>query len=62
MKSDPIVDEVRRAREAHAARFKYDLTAICADLKKREKDGGHPVAARQPRLRRQPNEPEQLIT
>jgi len=62
MKSDPIVDEVRRAREAHAARFKYDLTAICADLKKREKDAGHPVTARQPKLRRKPAEAEKLNT
>ena len=38
MKSDPIVDEVRKVREAHAARFNYDLSAICADLKKNEKD------------------------
>jgi hypothetical protein len=37
MKPDPIVDEVRKVREAHAARFKYDLTAICADLKKKKR-------------------------
>ena len=51
MKRDPIVDEVRKVREAHAAKFNYDLTAICTDLKKKEKNAGHPVAARQPRLR-----------
>ena len=54
MKPDPIVDEVRKVREAHAARFKYDLTAICADLKKKEKDSGHPVVSRQPKLRLKP--------
>ena len=54
MKPDPIVDEVRKGREAHAAKFNYDLTAICADLKKKEKNAGHPVAARQPRLRLKP--------
>ena len=37
---DPIVDEVRRIRDAHAARFKYDLRAIFPDLKEREKKRG----------------------
>ena len=54
MRPDPIVDEVRKVREAHAARFKYDLAAICADLKKKEKDSGHPVVSRQPKLRLKP--------
>jgi hypothetical protein len=51
MKCDPIVDEVRKAREAHAAKFDHDLSAICADLKGKDKDAGHPVVSRQPRLR-----------
>ena len=54
MKSDPIVDEVRKVREAHAARFNYDLSAICADLKKKEKDSGHLLVSRRPRLRVKP--------
>ena len=37
MKLDPIVEEVRKVRQAHAAKFNYDLAAICADLKKKEK-------------------------
>ncbi len=37
---DPIVEEVRRARDAHAKRFNYDLDAIVADLQKREKELG----------------------
>ena len=45
MKKDPIVEEIRRIREAHAARFNYDLKAICADLKRKEKDCGHPVVS-----------------
>jgi len=51
MKPDPIVDEVRKVREAHVAKFNYDLSAICADLKKKEKDSGHPLISRQPKLR-----------
>jgi hypothetical protein len=38
--NDPIVEEVRRVREAHAARFNYDLDAIFKDLKERETNSG----------------------
>ena len=38
--NDPIVDEVRRVRDAHAARFNYDLDAIFQDIKDREKKSG----------------------
>jgi hypothetical protein len=40
MASDPIVDEVRRVRNEHAARFNYDLKAIYQDLKQEEKVSG----------------------
>jgi len=36
MWNDPIVDEVRRVRDAHAKKFNYDLQAIVADLKKQQ--------------------------
>lgn len=38
--NDPIVDEVRRIRDAHAARFNYDLDAIYRDIKEQEKASG----------------------
>ena len=38
--TDPIVEEVRRIRDAHAARFNYDLNAIFRDIKEREKESG----------------------
>jgi hypothetical protein len=38
--NDPIVDEVRRVRDAHAARFNYDLDAIFLDIKEREEKSG----------------------
>ena len=38
--NDPIVEEVRRVREAHAARFHYDLDAIFRDIKEQEKENG----------------------
>ena len=38
--NDPIVDEVRRVRDTHAARFNYDLDAIFRDIKEQEKKSG----------------------
>ena len=43
--SDPIVDEVRRVREAYAARFNYDLRAIYRDLKEEEQRSGRKVVS-----------------
>lgn len=37
---DPIVAEVRRIREAHAAQFNYDPKAIFRDIKEQEKKSG----------------------
>lgn len=45
MWNDEIVDEARAIRDAHAAKFSYDLQAIYADLKKSEAErmaAGHP--------------------
>lgn len=42
---DEIVEEVRANREAHAAKFNYDLRAIFEDLKRSEAEHinmGHP--------------------
>jgi len=36
MWKDPIVEEVRKIREEHAARFDYDLKRIFDDLKEME--------------------------
>ena len=45
MQKSTIVEEIRNIREAHAAKFNYDLKAICADLKKKEKECGYPVVS-----------------
>lgn len=37
MWNDPIVEEVRNARNEHAKKFNYALKAIAADLKKQQK-------------------------
>jgi hypothetical protein len=47
--NDPIVDEVRRVREAHASRFNFDLDAIFRDIKEKEKNSGRTFASFPPR-------------
>jgi len=42
---DEVVDQVRRVREQNAAKFKYDLKAIVADARKRQKNSGHPLVS-----------------
>lgn len=49
MQKDPIVEEVRRIRRRYAEHFNFDLDAICADLKERERRGEFAVVYRQPR-------------
>jgi hypothetical protein len=49
MWKDPIVEEVRRVRNAHAAKFNYDLDAIVADLKAKERASGRKVVSLPPK-------------
>lgn len=49
MWKDPIVEEVRKLREAHAKKFDYDLQAIYEDLKKREKTSGRQFTSLTPK-------------
>jgi hypothetical protein len=52
MTDDPIVQEVRQAREAYAARFNYDLAAMVADLQRRTEEArraGREVVVPRPR-------------
>jgi len=43
---DEIVDEVRRVREDHAAKFNYDIAAICADIRSMQSKSGRKVVSR----------------
>ncbi len=47
--TDPIVEEVRKTRDAHAKRFNYDLKAIYADFKSHQKKCGHPLVKLSPK-------------
>ena len=57
MPNDPIVEEVRKAREAYAAKFNYDLEAIVADLKRQERESGWTFVSFPPRrIKKLPSE------
>ena len=49
MHDDPIVAEVRRFREEHAARFGHDLKAIVRDIQERERTSGRTYVSLPPR-------------
>ena len=46
---DPVVAEVRRAREEIAAGFDFDLRAICEDMQRRQATSGRRYASNPPR-------------
>ena len=58
MKDDPIVREVRRIRQEHAARFKYDVDLIAKDLKAQERASSRRYISLPPRRTKNPvNQP-----
>jgi hypothetical protein len=50
MVNDPIVAEVRKIRQAHAAKFNYNLDAIYKDLKSKETRSKRKVVSHPPKL------------
>jgi hypothetical protein len=42
---DDVIEEVRRAREAIAAKFNFDIKAMIEDARKRQKDSGRRVVS-----------------
>ncbi len=49
MFKDTIVEEVRAARQKHAARFNYDLNKIAEDLKKKQEESGRKTVSHPPK-------------
>jgi len=45
MSRDPIVDEVRSVRENEAAKYDFDVKAILAAAKKRQRRSKHSVVS-----------------
>ncbi len=52
MARDPLVEEVRRVRDAHAKRFGYELDAIFADIKAQERASGRKFVRLPPRKKK----------
>jgi hypothetical protein len=51
MPKDPIVNEVRRVREDEAAKYGFDVRAILAASKKRQRRSRHRVVSFVPKKR-----------
>jgi hypothetical protein len=49
MAPDPIIAEIRQAREALAARFNYDLHAMIQDARQRQAASGRRVVSFAPK-------------
>lgn len=49
MKPDPIIEEVRKVRDAYAKAFNYDLDAICRDLQERQRASKRRVVSLPPK-------------
>ena len=45
MAKDPIIDEVRRVREEEAVKYRFDVKAILAAAKRRQRRSGHKVVS-----------------
>ena len=46
---DPIVEEVRAWRDQYAARFNYEIEAICRDARERQKQSDRKTVSFAPR-------------
>jgi len=49
MPDDPVVEEVRRIKVAHAARYSYDIRAMAKALREQQQRSGHRVVSLSPR-------------
>ena len=50
MFEDPIVEEVRVARQKHAVRFNFDLKKIAQDLKEKQEESNRKIVSYSPKL------------
>ena len=48
---DPIVEEVRQAREDYFKRFNYDLNSLFDDLQRRQRESGRKTVSLPPKRR-----------
>lgn len=59
---DPIVEEVRQARDQYAARFDYDVRAMCEDLRRRTIERGTQTVNFPPRPVQPAPSPEKKVS
>lgn len=45
MWNDPIVEQIHKIREKHAAKFNYDVRAIVKEYQKLQKQSGKPIVS-----------------
>jgi hypothetical protein len=55
---DPIVEEIHHYRQEYAARFNYDLDAMCDDIESRQGKDGRRVVSLPPRRIANPTKAE----
>lgn len=56
---DPIVEEIRREREAYAAKFNFDIDAICQDMIRQQQESGRELVT--PPLKRHATETQETM-
>jgi hypothetical protein len=49
MRQDNIINEIHQIREKYAKQFGFDLKAMCADLREKQKKSGRIVVAFPPK-------------
>jgi hypothetical protein len=49
MRQDNIINEIHQIRERYAKRFNFDLKAMCADLREKQRKSGRAVVAFPPK-------------
>ena len=49
MYTDPIIEEIRNFRDTYAARFNYDVKAMLADVRRRQKESRRKTVSRPPK-------------
>ncbi len=50
MIDDPIVEDIHKVRQEYAKKFNYDIAAICADYREREKHSKHKLVTLPPKF------------
>ena len=51
--NDEIVEEVRKVRDEHAAKFNYDISTICADIRQKQIESGREIITDKTKLRKE---------